>query len=173
MSLHESLLHPERLADLRETALLDTLPEDSFNRYIRLGRAFIDAPVLLISLVDADRQYFKGHHGLPEMVAASCQTPLSHSFCQHVVHSGDALVISDARRDPLVKDNPAVTDLGVIAYLGIPLRSRNRHVLGSFCVLDSKPRIWIDQDIRIMTDLADAISTEIQLRALTRPQDGL
>jgi GAF domain-containing protein len=72
------------------------------------------------------------------------------------------MVIEDAREHPLFKDNPAVQDLGVIAYLGIPLATADGYVLGSLCVIDSQPRNWTERDIRVVQDLAAAVMTEIQ-----------
>lgn len=80
-------------------------------------------PVALISLVDEDRQFFVSQQGLPEPWAKARQTPLSHSFCQHVVATGDPLIVSDARENPLVCGNLAIRDLNVIAYLGLSRRS--------------------------------------------------
>lgn len=164
MTLERSLRDPERLRDLCSTRLLDTLPEESFDRYVRLAKTLLAAPTILISLVEADRQFFKAHDGLPEPYATTRETPLSHSFCQHVVHSQEPLVIFNARTDPLVKDNLAVRDLGVVAYLGVPLRSLGGKVLGSLCALDGQPRIWTPHDIALLTDVAASVSTEIQLR---------
>src|SRR5918997_6238455 len=131
------LLDPARLAALRSTDLLDSLPEPSFDRLTRLAAKILRAPVALVSLVDGDRQFFKSSLGLPEPWASLRETPLSHSFCQHVVHAAAPLVIADARAHPLVRDNPAIRDLGVVAYLGLPLATADGAVLGSFCVIDA------------------------------------
>src|SRR5687767_12153776 len=91
-----------RLEALRQTGLLDSSPEPSFDRLTRLSSKFLNAPVALVSLVDAHRQFFKSSLGLPEPWASRRETPLSHSFCQHVVTSREPLVIEDARVHPLV-----------------------------------------------------------------------
>jgi len=112
-------------------------------------------PVALVSLVDAERQFFKSCTGiLPEPWNSQRQTPLSHSFCQHAVASGRPLVIEDARQHPLVKDNSAVDGLGVIAYAGVPLTLSSGQVLGSFCAIDSRPRQWTPDELEILTTLA-------------------
>jgi len=104
-----------RLEALRATHALDTLPEENFDRLTRLAARLLRAPVALVSLVDAERQFFKSCVGLPEPWLSRRQTPLSHSFCQHVVTSAEPLIIEDARANPLVKENLAVSELGVVA----------------------------------------------------------
>jgi serine phosphatase RsbU (regulator of sigma subunit) len=166
----EPLLDAERLAALRESGLLDSGPEEAFDRLTRLARKVLGVPVALVSLVDADRQYFKSAAGLQEPWATTRETPLSHSFCQHVVLREAPLVVTDAPADALVCDNGAITDLGVIAYAGIPLKTAEGHVLGSFCAIDSRPREWSDHDLGVLSDLAAIAQTEIELRRRARRQ---
>ncbi|MDP9349644.1 MAG: PAS domain S-box protein, partial [Gemmatimonadota bacterium] len=163
--LASALLDTRRLAALRRTGLLDSPPEPSFDRLTRLAARFLNAPVALVSLVDEDRQFFMSCVGLPEPWASDRETPVSHSFCRHVVAAEEPLVITDARQHPLVRDNPAVSELGVVAYAGIPLVTREGAVLGSFCAIDTQPRRWTEGEIEILRDLAAAASTEIELRA--------
>src|SRR5262249_32707789 len=116
------------------------------------------------SVCSGRRRFFRGCVGVRRDVAGARGTPLTHSFCQHVVHRGEALVITDAREHPLVRENLAIRDLDVIAYLGIPIVASDGHVLGSFCAIDSKPREWSEDDIAVMRDLAHAVMTESRLR---------
>jgi len=167
-SLDSAIRRPERLAALRDSALLDTPTEEAFDRLTRLAARILHAPAALVSLVDEDRQFFKSRMGLPEPWASLGETPLSHSFCQHTVASGQPLIIQDAREHPLVFDNLAVAELQVVAYAGIPLITSDGQVLGSFCVLDDHPRSWSEDEIAILTDLAAAVMSEIELRAATR-----
>jgi PAS domain S-box-containing protein len=155
---------PGRLAALARTGLLDSPAEPSFDQLARLAAKVLRTPVALVSLVDDRRQFFKSCYGLHEPWAGRRGTPLTHSFCQHVVASREPLVIDDARLDPMVKDNLAVTEIGVIAYLGIPLVVEGE-VIGSFCAIDSRPRAWTPQDVEMLGDLAVAVVTEIKLRA--------
>jgi GAF domain-containing protein len=138
-----------RLATLRRTGLLDAPPEPAFDRLTRLACRLLGTPVALVSLVDADRQFFAGQRGLAEPWAGLRQTPLSHSFCRHVVAGDAPLVVADARGHPLVCDSPAVAELGVAAYLGAPLRAPGGLVLGSLCVIDTAPRAWAEEDVAI------------------------
>ncbi len=159
---------PNRLATLRELNLLDSPAEQAFDRLTRLASLVTDSPVSLVSLVDIDRQFFKSLFGLPEPIATVRETPLSHSFCKHVVASGEPLIIADAREDVDLKDNLAIPDLNVIAYLGMPLITSEGVGLGSFCVIDSKPRTWTEREIEIVRELAVSTMTEIELRAAQR-----
>ena len=102
----------------------------------------------LVSLVDEDRQFFKSEVGLPAPWSERRQTPLSHSFCKHVVANRRPLIVHDAREDPALCTNGAVADLNVIAYLGVPLTTDDGEVIGSFCVIDGCPRAWTDDDLR-------------------------
>ncbi|WP_406697435.1 PAS domain S-box protein [Singulisphaera sp. Ch08] len=164
IDLDASVQAPARLASLRETGLLDSQPEPSFDRLTRLASRFLNAPVTLISLVDEHRQYFKSCVGLPEPWVSARETPLSHSFCRHVVASREPLRIADARTHRLVRDSLAIDELGVVAYLGVPLTTSDGHVLGSFCAIDSRPREWTDDEVETLSDLACSVMTEITLR---------
>jgi diguanylate cyclase (GGDEF)-like protein len=136
---------------------------ESLDRLTRLASHLLGAPVALVSLVGEDRQVFASQIGLAEPWATRSETPLSHSFCQHAVTTGEPLVIADARKHPLVHDNPAITDLGVVAYAGIPLHV-GRQCVGSFCVIDSVPREWRDEELSLLRDIAAAATTELELR---------
>lgn len=155
----------ERLRELHRTMLLDSPPEESFDRLTRLTSSVLNVPIALVSLVDSDRQFFKSCLGLPEPWAAQRQTPLSHSFCQHVVESRRPLVVSDAREHPVLRNNPAIRDLGIIAYAGAPLISPNGQVLGTLCAIDHQPRHWTTEQVEILENLAGSVLSEIQLHA--------
>src|SRR5687768_18529712 len=114
----------QRLTAVTRTALLDTPPEEAFDRLTRMAARLLGAPVSLLTLVTDDRQFFKSAMGLPEPWASRRSLPLSHSFCRQVVVSGEPLVVEDSRRHPLLRGNPAVRDLGWIAYAGVPLVTR-------------------------------------------------
>jgi signal transduction histidine kinase len=155
-----------RLAELNRSGLLDSAVEEAFDRLTRLASKVLRVPVALVSLVDEDRQFFKSQVGLPEPWATQRETPLSHSFCKHVVNLKQPLVIEDARDHPLVRDNLAVTELGVTAYAGLPLATHNGHTLGAFCAIDQQPHHWTGDEIDILKDLAAAAVTEIELKLM-------
>jgi PAS domain S-box-containing protein len=162
------ILDPARLFALRRQALLDSPPEQLFDELTRLAARVLEAPMALISLVDADRQFFKSAVGLPEPWATRRETPLTHSYCMHAVESGEPLVITDARQHPLVRDSLAIPDLGAIAYAGIPLRSRTGHALGTLCVIDRRPRPWSDAEIELLHRIAACVQAALDLRGAAR-----
>jgi signal transduction histidine kinase len=153
-----------RLESLKNLNLLDAPVSAAFDRLTRLATHIFHTPVSLVSLVDAQRQFFLSQVGLPEPWASQRETPLSHSFCQHTVATEQPLVIEDARVHPLVFDNLAIQDLNVIAYAGVPLRASDGQIIGSFCVIDSSPRHWTADEIDILVDLTASVISEIELR---------
>ena len=155
---------PSRLSALQATGLLDSPPEKAFDRLTRLASRLVKAPVALVSLVDADRQFFMSESGLGEPWRSIRQTPLTHSFCQHVVATGRPLIVADGRLERLVSDNLAIPEIGVIAYAGMPLREPGGEVLGSFCAIDVEPRVWTADELSTLGDLAEAVMTEVALR---------
>jgi formate hydrogenlyase transcriptional activator len=162
---HDTIHDAERIAALHQTSLLDTPPEDAFDRLTCLATTLLRVPVALVSLVDGDRQFFKSSVGLPEPLASLRQTPLAHSFCKHVVASGEPLIVSDIR-DSSFKDNPSVFGIGEMAYTGIPLTTTEGHALGSFCVADEKPRKWTEEEIEVLRTLASSVMAEIAARRM-------
>jgi signal transduction histidine kinase len=151
---------PRRLHAIDVLDLLSSTPSESLDRLTRLASHLLGSPVALVSIVDADRQFFKSHVG----TLGIRETPLSYSFCQHVVTSGEPLIVDDCRADDLVKNNLAIEELNVAAYAGVPLVTTTGETLGSFCVIDTKPRHWTPEELEILDDLADAAMVEIELR---------
>jgi PAS domain S-box-containing protein len=158
---------PERLTTIRRIAFTNAAA-GAFDRLARVAARALHAPVALVSIVEADRQSFVGCAGLPEPWASTRETPLSHSFCQYVVATGEPLVIADAREHSLVHDNPAIRDLDAVAYVGIPLITPDGYTLGSFCMIDSRPRAWTREEVELLQDLAASVLSEIELLAAAR-----
>lgn len=154
----------ERLAALREVDTFPGVPDEEFDRYTRLASRLLGAPTTLVSLVTDDRQYFPSSLGLGEPWATRGETPLELSFCKHVVMTDAELVVTDAVNDPRVCDNGAIDELGVRAYLGVPLRAPGGEPLGSMCAIAHAPREWTDDDIATLRDIAAAASAAIALR---------
>lgn len=163
-SLSSMIADPARLAALTRLNLLDTPADPSFDRLTALAARMIHAPVSLVSLVDTERQFFKSQVGLSEPWASRRQTPLSHAFCRHVVERNEPLIVSDARYHPLVFDNPAISDLGIVAYAGMPLRTSDGCTIGALCVIDHEPRVWTEQELGLLSELAELTAREIELR---------
>lgn len=157
-----------RLKALRTEGLLDGEPEPVFDRYARLAARVAATPTALVSVVSADAQHFAGMCGVAQPWADARQTPLSHSFCQHVVANSAPLIIEDAREDPVLHTNLAIADLDVIAYAGFPILSPSGHVLGSLCAIDSEPRVWQQPQLDALADIALLVGNELERRDLVR-----
>jgi formate hydrogenlyase transcriptional activator len=152
----------DRLQALRQTSLLDSPPEEAFDRLTRLATTVLRVPVALVTLVDGDRVFFKSQCGLSEPLASLRQTPLTDSFCGHVVETSEPLVVGDARKDRLSVRN--TSDLEVISYVGIPLITSDGFALGTLCIVDQQPRDWTEEEVAILRVLAASAVSEIELR---------
>lgn len=163
----DALLAPifdsKRLAALTSTGLLDSAPEPGYDALVELISELLATPVALVSLVSDSRQFFKAAVGLAEPWASRRETPLSHSFCKHVVATGAPLVVSDARKSAPLRENLALRELGVVAYAGVPLHV-NGEAVGAFCAIDPAPRKWTDDNVRLLEKLARAVEGQIALR---------
>ena len=158
------LKNSSRIALLDRLEILDAPAERTFEVLTELSNRILATPVSLISLVTPSRQFFVSSCGLSEPYCSERETDLSHSFCQHVVKRNEPLVISDARTHPLVKDNLAIPNLNVVAYLGVPLVYQDGTVLGSFCAIDDSAREWTETDLKTLTELASVVVGELEAR---------
>jgi diguanylate cyclase len=154
-----------RLAALRGLDLLDSAPDEEIDRFTRLAAETLGVPVSLVSLLDSDRQFFAGHHGLGGIWATDRQTPFSHSFCKYVVATKQTLVVEDARRDAVLSRNLAVRDLGVLAYAGVPLVLADGNAVGALCAIDHQPRHWTEHELAVLEDLAACLRSLLDMRA--------
>jgi PAS domain S-box-containing protein len=148
-------------------ALLDTLPEESFDDLTQAAAAVADAPIALVSLVDENRQWFKSRFGLN-----ACETPRGVSFCGHAILNPDQcpLIVEDATKDPRFHDNPLVVDAPrVIFYVGIPLMVQGLPI-GTLCVIDHKPKQITPAKIKILAGLGRQVESAIALRTLCKNQ---
>ena len=158
-----ALADPGRTAALARIGLT-AAPDPDMDAVADRVRRWLRVPVALVSLVEPGRQVFPGSAGLPQPWATARCTPLSHSFCRHVVTSGAPLVITDARAHELTAGSPAVTELGVVAYAGMPLTDQDGHVLGSLCAIDTQPHEWTPDELDVLRDLAWGCSLQLRLR---------
>ena len=156
-----------RLCALDDYQVLDSAPEPAFDRLTALAADLFDAPIALVSLVDAERQWFKSRHGLDAV-----ETPRSQAFCAHALplEPGGTLVVEDATRDPRFRSNPLVTgDLGIRFYAGAVLTGSDGHNLGTLCVIDTKPRPTPDsEDLDRLRNLARVVVDTLELRRAKR-----
>lgn len=125
-------------------------------------------PVALLSLVLGDRQWFKAHVGLPPSLARARGTPRDWAFCHHVVQGRESLVVPDATRHPVFRDNPLVREGIVGSYAGAPLLTSTGEVLGSLCVIDTRPLVLGAQDLAALRELARRVAADLEQQARAR-----
>jgi anti-sigma regulatory factor (Ser/Thr protein kinase) len=149
-----------RLAALRRYEILDTDPEQRFDDLTMLASYVCGTPMALITLVDADRQWFKSRVGTD-----LTETPRRISFCAHAMHHTDIFLVPDACEDERFKDNPFVTaEGGIRFYAGAPLRSHDGHPLGTLCVFDRVSRSLTQEQYDALRALARQVEAQLELR---------
>lgn len=150
----------QRLEALRLLALLDSEPEERFDRLARLAAGLLEAPISLLTLVDRDRQWFKSRIGL-QLV----ETSRDASFCAHAILAEEPMVVADALHDDRFADSPLVAGPPHVRfYAGCPLTLPDGHALGTLCVLDTRPRQLTPEQRRLLRDLADLVEEELARR---------
>jgi two-component sensor histidine kinase len=148
--------------------LVDSPPEEGFDRLTRLARKAMGVPAAVVTLVTGNRQFFKSCVGLPEPWQTWRQTPLSHSFCQHVIRRGEPMLVTDAREVDFLRENRAVAELGVVAYAGIPLHTPDGVMIGTVAAVHTVPHAWTPAEIETLRDLAGCAASEVALREAGR-----
>ena len=139
----------ERLSALRALLLLDTPPEERFDRLARFVAEQLDVPIALLTLVDGQRQWFKARVGLD-----ATETPRDISFCGHAIMKNDVFIVEDASRDPRFSDNPLVTgEPHIRFYAGAPLSAPGGRRIGTLCVIDTVPRTLGPVELSILDAL--------------------
>ncbi len=157
---------PQRLGALRELLLLDTPPEERFDRIVAFASSEFDVPIALVSLVDLNRQWFKARVGL-----AVCETARDVSFCAHAIITPELFVIEDAAQDVRFADNPLVTGEPFIRfYAGAPLQLASGLRVGTLCLADTRPRRLDRLDRVILTSLRDLALEELERRELVEAE---
>lgn len=152
-----------RVAALYALQLLDTDPEERFDRLTRCAQQIFHVPIVLISLVDARRQWFKSRQGW-----AVQETPREMGFCLHVVADSRALVVPDTHSDTRFRSHPLVTgDPGIRFYAGQPLHAPDGSIVGALCLIDRKPREFDGEAQNLLSDLARVVEREMCLPAAT------
>ena len=157
----------ERLKALRSTNILDTDPEERFDRLTRLAKRVFGVSIALVSLVDENRQWFKSKAGLD-----ACETGRDISFCGHAILGNDIFVVEDALEDERFADNPLVTgEPSIRFYAGAPLRYLDGNKLGTLCIIDQQPRALVEEDYAMLRDLAEMAEGELSAIQLATIDD--
>ncbi|MGZ8468280.1 MAG: ATP-binding protein [Gemmatirosa sp.] len=157
---------PRRLAAVLATGLLDSDAEEAFDRLTRLAVRLVGVPAAFVSLVDADRDFYKSACGFGEPLASARELS-GVTFCHYTVARTTPLIIPDTAADPIYRDVPTVRTLGVAAYVGVPLLVEGQAV-GAFCAIDVHPHPWTPDEIEVLVELAASAQRELELRARTR-----
>ena len=159
-----------RLRAVDRYDILDTSPEEGFDRITRIASRLLGAPIALVTVIDERRQWFKSRVGLE-----ASETPRSIAFCDHAIRTSEVMVVPDAAADDRFRANPMVTgDPNIRFYAGAPLRTRDGHNLGTLCVIDRTPREFSVDQKRLLQDLANLVMDQMELRLLagTDPLTG-
>ncbi|TFC65225.1 protein kinase [Cryobacterium sp. TMT2-4] len=155
---------PARLHEVARLDILDTPADGAFDRIAALAARLCDVPIAIVSIVDTDRIWFKSHHGLDLE-----EIPRDPGLCASAIMSEGPWVVEDARTDPRALANPLVAEeFGLQFYAGVPLTTRNGYNLGTLCVIDFRPRAITAPELRILTDLAALVMSELELRLESR-----
>ena len=150
---------PERLQAVRALRILDTPPEERFDRITSLAARVLRVPKAYISLIDGDRRWLKSQVGMQAQ-----ETPRDTSFCGHVILGDQPMVLPDATSDPRFMGNPLTSGAhGIRVYAGVPLTSEDGYNVGAFCIADHRVRRFSDEDVQILVDLAALAERELRL----------
>ena len=164
MNSDAAMIEIERLRALHDLQLLDTPPEADFDELVHLAAQICDAPISLMSIVDAQRQWFKASVGLAER-----ETSRQVSFCAHAIQQPNLFVVEDARRDERFAGNPLVAgDPGIRFYAGMPLVLPDGHAIGTLCVIDTVPRTLTETQKSALAVLAKQLISRIVMRVQQR-----
>lgn len=146
------------------THAYDAAARELFDRTTRLAATLLDVPVALITIADDDQLHFASCFGPKQPWGTTPGIPISHSACQHAIHSRRPLLITDARTDPLVKDSPAIGALGIVGYIGVLLNGSGGRAIGTLCAIDTTPRAWTEADVHVLQDLAATVTAYLEAR---------
>lgn len=162
MTIHTAIHEGERLAALDRYDILDTPPEESFDRITRLVCRLFDVPMSTVTLLDGHRQWFKSRAGV-----SACETARGPALCSIAIEGPRPLVVPDTLADERFARNPFVTgEPHLRFYAGAPLRTPEGHAVGTLCAMDTKPRVFPPEHIESLMDLASVVMSELELRRL-------
>ncbi len=163
-TLPAAVFDPARLAAVHSTGLLDTEPEEEFDALTRLAAQVTGARRAFVTVVDDRRSFWKSCIGGPELPLDQRQNLVHESPCHLLIATDEALISEDARQDPRIRDVPAVEQLGIGAWAGVPVHDRDGHVIGGLCVVADRARAWQPQEVQTLHTLAEAAGAQVKLR---------
>lgn len=147
----------QRLEALDCLGLMDSASEQRFDHFVAKARDLFDVPIALITLLDSQRQWFKARSGVDGK-----ETPRNISFCSHTLANDKPLIVEDTLKDERFHDNPLVLgELNIRFYAGHPIHSPEGYTLGTFCIIDHKPRAFGEKEHRLLKYLAELVDKEI------------
>ncbi|MCM2291851.1 sensor domain-containing phosphodiesterase [Allorhizobium sp. BGMRC 0089] len=148
----------QRLEALQDLNILDTAPQESFDRISRMAARLFNLPIAAVSLTDSDRQWFKSRVGVEHWGIPRDKAP-----CAEVAETCGILVVEDFAQHP-VYSNCVLSDAGIRFYAGVPLMTRDGYGLGSLCVLGTEPRTVDDSEMAALGDLAAMVMSQVELQ---------
>ena len=155
-------IEKRRLENIERLDVLDTPREEAFDRITRLAQKLFQVPIAVVTIIDGHRSWFKSCYGLE-----GTEAPREHAFCNYTIREHKPLVVLDATKDPRFDKNPFVlVENGVRFYAGIPLQTRDGNNVGTFCLVDTKPRVFEADQVALLSDLARMVMDELELRML-------
>jgi GAF domain-containing protein len=164
----EVIGRPSRLRALAEIEANAESAANALDRIAATACRVMGVPAALVNLVGADRQRFIGCGTSTQPWAAAREMPIDVGFCPFTIAADAPMTVADAPSDPRWTHDPAVTDFGVVAYAGVPLRSADGEAIGTMCAVDERPRQWSEDDLALLGDLAASAAPELQLLVATR-----
>jgi GAF domain-containing protein len=161
---HKTLRRPAGRGAPPRAGLVDRPDENTFERLLAQARQLLNVPLAQLLLGGEDRCVFKPRAKSPEPWGWDGQTPRRHSFCHRIAAAGQLIDVTDAREHPMIKQQEAVLDAGVIALASAPLVTLEGFVIGAFAVMDCAPRRWSVLELRLLGDLASSVMIDIEAR---------
>jgi GAF domain-containing protein len=155
-----------RLEALRRTRLLDSPPEEAFDRITRRLSEIFDAPISLMSLIDETRQFWKAQHGLPADLAAARAHSRETSVCGHAVAGNETIVVEDVCLDARFAGNPFLRERNIRFYAGAPLKTSEGRAIGSLRIIGHRPRRLTDRERQLLELMAETVMAEVEARVL-------
>jgi GAF domain-containing protein len=164
---------PTRLLAVARTHLLDRPTDPTLDSLAEAAAQALTVPICALCLVDAHRIAFAAGYHLPEPWRTLREAPLSRSFAQRVIATGAPVQIADVQHQTVPVGRPAIADMGIVAYLGVPLVTAEGHVIGVLAAMDTSPHEWSGRDLQTLARHAEVLLAEIdrrQTRSMERQQ---